>query len=261
MHKSRRTRPGRPAPLRGLVPPARGGASPVWWSAAAGVILAGCQPFQGQIFGWEPESPPPAHAGGGASGRNAAADGEAGSAGDAMLPIAGDAFAGRAGENAVEPPKVDPNSFDWARTEPGGGGGCVGGLYQGAFSCAPEGLNVIPIEGSMTVELIGPTEGQTLDVSFGSLQSVPAGGTGFEAVVTGKVACAGYTFMGKVEEVPVTVEQLGVVVQILWNVGTPSTTLSGYLVGRLTPQSLEGEIQLIMVTNTCKGQFALRVQP
>jgi hypothetical protein len=233
------------------------------WASLTIVGVAGCQPVPGEIFGWDSTnsaSGSAALAGGvpqAGMGAEGGASGNSSGAGNGL---------GGAGVKPVVPvvnPEVDPNiAFDWSPTVPGGTDACSGGILQGAFTCNPvDALISVPIEGSITIELIGPTESHTLEVSSGSLRSVGVGGTGFELQLRGKVACSGFGFMGSVEEASVNADQLGVLLAALWNLQTPAVVVQGWLAGQLSPRQLWGDITLLIGPNRCVGPFTARMQP
>lgn len=188
---------------------------------------------------------------------------EAGASGNASGAEGGLGAAGVRPAAPLVDPEVDPNiAFEWVPTVPGGPDACSGGVFQGAFTCNPvDALISVPIEGSITLTLVGPTESHTLDVNDGKLRSVGVGGTGFELQVSGKVACSGFGFMGKVEEASVNADQLGVLLAALWNVQTPAVVVQGWLAGQLSPRQLWGDVTLLIGPNRCVGPFTVRMQP
>jgi hypothetical protein len=235
------------------------------FSAPFGVIIGlfvACSPSRSAVFEWEPVNTggrAPLEAGTGAAGGG----GEAAPAGSGESP-AGRGAAGVAGR---ADPTLDPDaSFEWTATVPTRGV-CTGGRFSGTFSCdllnAPLGLPIPSrLEGTIVLELVGPTERQTLDVSQGTINVITASPMSFDAGVKGTVTCSGNAFVGEVQETTVTKAQLGTPIEIIWVVQTPSTTVQGSLAGRLDPQSLAlaGEITIRISNGMCQGPFDLRAQ-
>jgi hypothetical protein len=161
---------------------------------------------------------------------------------------------------------LDPDAaFDWTATLPSRGM-CAGGRFSGTFGCDLQNAPLLPIpsrvEGTIVLDLVGPTEAQTLDVATGTINIITASPMSFDAGIEGAVLCAGNGFMGQVQETNVTQAQLGPLITFLWNVMTPNATLQGALGGRLDAQSLSltGEITMLIGGGTCRGPFDLRAQ-
>lgn len=227
----------------------------------AGLSVA-CSAARGVVFEWEPANTggsSPVDAGAGAAGGG----GMGGPGGSGSGGVAGP---GAGGMVSPADPTLDPEAaFDWTATLPSRGT-CTGGRFSGTFSCDLLNAPLLPIpsrvEGTIVLDLIGPTEAQTLDVERGTINVITASPMSFDAGVEGAISCADNGFSGKLREANVTQEELGPLITFLWNVMTPNTTVQGDLVGRLDAQSLSltGEIMMNIGGGMCRGPFDLRAQ-
>lgn len=155
-------------------------------------------------------------------------------------------------------------SFDWMETVPSRGM-CNGAVFVGSFVCTVQNSLPSRIEGTIVLDLTGPSESQQLDVANGTVTLLvdPSGTTAINAKVSGRVACMGRTFIGEIPETTFTPTQSGVLFQLFSGLLCASgNTAKGILGGKLDADalSLTGNINLMIGTCNCAGTFDLRAQ-
>ena len=158
-------------------------------------------------------------------------------------------------------PKV---RFDWMETLPSRGM-CSGAVFVGSFSCTVQNSLPTRLDGTIVLDLVGPSETQQLDVANGTvtLLSDPSGNTAINTKVTGKVACMSRSFSGEIPETMFTPDQTGVLFQVFSGLLCASgNTAKGTLEGKLDPDalSLTGTVTLMIGSCSCAGTFDLRAQ-
>lgn len=166
-----------------------------------------------------------------------------------------------AGAGGAPAPNV---SFEWAQSLPRRGM-CSSGVFVGTFMCIVQNSLPSRIDGTIVLELVGPSENQLLDVGNGTVTLLvdPSGSTAINTKVTGKVECMGRLFTGEIPETTFTPDQSGVLFQLFSGLLCASgNTAQGKLVGLLDTNSLglAGDVTLMIGTCNCAGKFDLRAQ-
>ena len=166
-----------------------------------------------------------------------------------------------AGAGGAPAPNV---SFEWAQSLPRRGM-CSSGVFVGTFMCIVQNSLPSRIDGTIVLELVGPSENQLLDVGNGTVTLLvdPSGSTAINTKVTGKVECMSRLFSGEIPETTFTPDQSGVLFQLFSGLLCASgNTAKGTLVGKLDANSLglAGDVTLMIGTCNCAGKFDLRAQ-
>ena len=188
----------------------------------------------------------------------------AGSGGPApeMAGSGGGGMQGESGTNA----QVDQNArFEWTQKLPGM---CSGANFIGSVSCnVQNGIPGTRIDGTLVLDLVGPSEAQELELKTGTLNLLvdPAGTSTLMTTVSGTASCMSRSFTGEVPETMFTGDQVGIPFQLLLGVfcgeGTIATSIKGTLKGTLDRGGwLSGELALTIGTCNCEGPFVLRPQ-
>jgi hypothetical protein len=228
---------------------------------------AGCKASRSPIFEWAPPTPVAGASGSGSGSGIAGASG----AGDAAVSgrpapeIAGRAGDGIRGESGTSPQVDQSARFEWTQKLPGM---CSGANYVGSVSCnVQNGIPGTRIDGTLVLDLVGPSESQELDVGKGTLNLLvdPTNMVSLMTAVTGTASCMDKSLTGEVPETMFTGDQVGLPFQLLLGVfcgaGTTATSIKGTLVGVLDPRgSLFGDLALMIGTCICEGPFELRQQ-
>lgn len=189
--------------------------------------------------------------------------GEGTVAGNAALGTAGQAGGGKEGESGTPSRVGDDVRFDWTQKLPGM---CSGANFVGNVWCNLQngGLEGPRIDGTLVLNLAGPSESQELTVESGSSLNLILDPMGrlLMSPVTGSLSCINKTFNGTVPERTFTDDETGLPFQIvLLLCGGGESSLSGAVTGSLDADGvLYGALSLTLGTCTCEGPFELRPQ-
>jgi hypothetical protein len=204
----------------------------------------------------------------GAAGSGVAGMSDSGTAAGSGRPapeMAGRGGTGIRGESGTGT-QVDQNArFEWTQKLPGM---CSGANFAGTVSCnVQNGIPGTRIDGTLVLDLVGPSEAQELELKAGTLNLLvdPAGMTSLMTAVTGTASCMSKSFAGEVPETMFTGDQVGIPFQLLLGVfcgaGTTAMSVKGTIAGVLDRGgSLSGELALMIGTCSCEGPFVLRPQ-
>jgi hypothetical protein len=228
--------------------------------------VGGCKASKNPIFEWA-KAPTVSSVGGAGSGQAGASAGNAAASGKTGTEMAGRSGSGMQGESGTGG-TVDQNAtFEWTQKLPGM---CSGANFLGTVSCnLQNGIPGTRIDGTLVLDLVGPSEAQELDVESGKLNLLtdPTNMSSLMMPVTGSASCMNKTFSGDVPETMFTPDQVGLGLQILGlfcGVATTDTTIKGTLIGQLDqgPNGLTlfGDMALTIGMCTCEGPFELRAQ-
>jgi hypothetical protein len=158
--------------------------------------------------------------------------------------------------------------FEWTQTLPGRGM-CGAGKFIGPVTCNIEGgIPGTHLDGTLVLDLVGPSETQELDVETGSANFIvdPTNVVSLTVPVTGNAMCSNRFFAGEVPETTFTGDDVGLAFQLVLGVfcasGPMGNTAKGFLEGHLDPDSLSlmGDIRLTIGSCECSGPFDLRAQ-
>jgi hypothetical protein len=172
---------------------------------------------------------------------------------------------GMQGESGTDA-QVDQNArFEWTQKLPDM---CTGANFIGSVSCnVQNGIPGTRIDGTLVLDLVGPSESQELQLETGTLNLLvdPAGMSSLMTTVTGTASCMSKSFTGEVPETMFTGDQVGIPFQLLLGVfcgaGTIANSIKGTLTGELDRfGTLSGELALMIGTCNCEGPFVLRPQ-
>jgi hypothetical protein len=221
-------------------------------------VLVGCHAESSPIFDWNE-----LRGVAGAAGRHSA--GVAGAAGSGSAGQgANSAGMGMPVESGVGGSVAPRVHFDWTETS-SSRGMCSGAVFVGGFSCTVQNSLPTRIDGTIVLDLVGPSEAQILDAANGTVTLLvdPSGMTAINTKVTGKLACMNRSFTGEIPETMFTPDQTGVLFQVFSGLLCASgNTAKGTLDGKLDSDalSLAGNVMLMIGTCSCAGTFDLRAQ-
>lgn len=223
------------------------------------LLLAACKGASTPVFDWnEPKAVAGAvaapMAGGGAAGSSIAGQLASGAGAGGGMPV----------ESGVGGVVARDVHFDWMETVPNRGM-CSGAVFVGSFACTVQNTLPTRIEGTIVLELAGPSEMQQLDVASGTVTLLvdPSGMTAINTRIAGRVACMDRIFIGQIPETMFTPTQSGVLFQLFSGLLCASgNTAKGILTGKLDADalSLAGDVRLTVGSCICDGTFDLRAQ-
>jgi hypothetical protein len=220
---------------------------------------AGCQASHHAIFEWAP----PATVAGDSGSATAGAGGTNPPSGGKSAPEAGRGSGGMQGQSGATTPIDDHVTFEWTQKLPGM---CSGANFVGSVSCNLQNgaISGPRLDGTLVLNLVGPSESQELNVDSGSLNLIldPTGNVVLMSPATGTASCMNKTFLGAVPQRMFTTDEIGLGFQlVLLLCGAGTTSLSGSVIGALDVQGrLYGTLALTMGMCTCEGPFELRPQ-
>jgi hypothetical protein len=184
--------------------------------------------------------------------------------GGKSAPEAGRGIGGMQGQSGSTPPVDDNVKFEWTQKLPGM---CSGANFVGSVSCPlmSGGIQGPRLDGTLLLDLVGPSELQELKAESGSLNLIldPTGNVVLMSPANGTASCMNKTFMGAVPERTFMNDDTGLAFQLvlLTLCGAGTTTLSGSIVGSLDVDGrLYGVLALTIGMCTCEGPFVLRPQ-
>lgn len=158
----------------------------------------------------------------------------------------------------------DGITFEWTQKPPAM---CSASNYVGTVACALAngGLTVTLINGTLVLDLVGPSESQELKVEQGTLSLLPdaTNGMSLTASVTGTASCVTKHFSGMIPQRDFTPDEIGVLqnVAVVLLCATDSNSYKGAILGDLQPDgSLDGTLSLTLGNCVCESQFRLRPQ-
>jgi hypothetical protein len=222
---------------------------------------AGCKASRSPIFEWEP----PATVAGVSGSGGAGASGENVAVGGQPAPEAGSSGSGMQGQSGSTPPVDDGVKFEWKQKLPGEM--CTGANFVGSVSCplTSGGIQGPRLDGTLLLDLVGPSESQELKAESGSLNLIldPTGSVVLMSPANGTASCMTKTFNGAVPERTFTSDETGLAFQLvlLTLCGAGTSSLSASIVGSLDADGrLRGTLALTIGTCICEGPFVLRPQ-
>jgi hypothetical protein len=158
----------------------------------------------------------------------------------------------------------DGVTFEWTQKPPAM---CSASNYVGTVACALAngGLTVTGIDGTLVLDLVGPSESQELKVEKGTLTLLPGASNGMPltAAVTGTASCATKQFSGMIPQRDFSPDEIGVLqnVALVLLCATDSNSYKGAILGDLEADgSLSGTLSLTLGSCECISQFRLRPQ-
>lgn len=169
------------------------------------------------------------------------------------------------GDSGTDVPKDDGITFDWTQKLPGM---CSPTNYLGTVTCSLQsgGITVTRIDGTLVLDLVGPSESQELKVERGSLSLLPdaSGGMSLTAPVTGSASCLNdKPFKGNIPPSTFTTEEIGLLqnVALVLLCATGDNSYMGGITGSIdTDGTLNGLLALTLGSCVCESTFALRPQ-